>query len=95
MSFPIPLAPARRPRACRSFRAGRGGARGAAAEAAGAAHAAHLAARLGRPLTVLTERGNTGRAPDFTLVRFRRETAPGEILPSSAQAADGRALIAA
>ncbi|AOG05169.1 tRNA (N(6)-L-threonylcarbamoyladenosine(37)-C(2))-methylthiotransferase MtaB [Bosea sp. RAC05] len=64
-------------------------------EAAGAAHAAHLAARLGRPLTVLTERGNTGRAPDFTLVRFRRETAPGEIVSVSAQAADARALIAA
>ena len=64
-------------------------------EAAGEAHAAHLAARLGRPLTVLTERGNTGRAPDFTLVRFRRETAPGEILSVSAQAADTRALIAA
>lgn len=64
-------------------------------EAAGAAHAAHLAARIGRPLTVLTERGNTGRAPDFTLVRFRRETAPGEILAVSAAAADGRALIAA
>ncbi|WP_376986393.1 tRNA (N(6)-L-threonylcarbamoyladenosine(37)-C(2))-methylthiotransferase MtaB [Bosea sp. R86505] len=64
-------------------------------EAASAAHAAHLTARLGRPLTVLTERGNTGRAPDFTLVRFRRETAPGEILSVSAQAADARALIAA
>lgn len=64
-------------------------------EAAGAAHAAHLAARIGRPLTVLTERGNTGRAPDFTLVRFRRDTAPGEILSVSAQAADTRALIAA
>ncbi|OYW98099.1 MAG: hypothetical protein B7Z14_15855 [Bosea sp. 32-68-6] len=64
-------------------------------EVAGAAHAAHLAARLGRPLTVLTERGNTGRAPDFTLVRFRRETAPGELLSVSAQAADARALIAA
>jgi threonylcarbamoyladenosine tRNA methylthiotransferase MtaB len=64
-------------------------------EAAGAAHLAHLAARLGRPLSVLTERGNTGRAPDFTLVRFRRETAPGEILAVSAAAADGRALIAA
>jgi threonylcarbamoyladenosine tRNA methylthiotransferase MtaB len=63
--------------------------------AAGAAHAAHLTARLGRPLTVLTERGNSGRAEDFTLVRFRRETAPGEIVSVSAQAADGRALIAA
>ncbi len=64
-------------------------------EAASEAHAAHLAARLGRPLTVLTERGNTGRAPDFTLVRFQRDTAPGEILSVSAQAADARALIAA
>ncbi|MDP3319370.1 MAG: tRNA (N(6)-L-threonylcarbamoyladenosine(37)-C(2))-methylthiotransferase MtaB, partial [Bosea sp. (in: a-proteobacteria)] len=64
-------------------------------ESAEEAHAAHLAARLGRPLTVLTERGNTGRAPDFTLVRFRRDTAPGEILSVSAETSDGRALIAA
>lgn len=63
--------------------------------AAAAAHAAHLAARLGRPLSVLTERGNTGRAEDFTLVRFGRDIAAGEIVPVSAGLADERALLAA
>ena len=62
---------------------------------AGRAFAAHLAARLGRPLSVLTERGNTGRAEDFTLIRFARQVAPGEILPVSAATADDRALLAA
>lgn len=63
--------------------------------AAAAAQARHLRDRLGRPLSVLTERGNTGRAEDFTLVRFGRDVAAGEILALSAQAADGKALIAA
>ncbi|HEV7260692.1 MAG TPA: tRNA (N(6)-L-threonylcarbamoyladenosine(37)-C(2))-methylthiotransferase MtaB [Bosea sp. (in: a-proteobacteria)] len=63
--------------------------------AAAKAHAAHLDARLGRPLSVLTERGNTGRAEDFTLVRFARDVAAGEILPVSAGLADARALLAA
>lgn len=63
--------------------------------AAAAAHAAHLAARLGRPLSVLTERGNTGRAEDFTLVRFGHDIAAGEIVPVSAGMADERALLAA
>jgi threonylcarbamoyladenosine tRNA methylthiotransferase MtaB len=63
--------------------------------AAEAAHARHLAARIGRPLSVLTERGNTGRAEDFTLVRFSREIAPGQIVPVSAESADHRALLAA
>ena len=59
------------------------------------AHASHLAARIGKPLSVLTERGNTGRAEDFTLVRFQRDVAAGEIVAVAAGAADGRALIAA
>jgi threonylcarbamoyladenosine tRNA methylthiotransferase MtaB len=63
--------------------------------AAAAAHAAHLDARLGRRLSVLTERGNTGRAEDFTLVRFNRDVAAGEIVAVSAGASDGRALLAA
>lgn len=63
--------------------------------AAQQAHASHLQARIGQPLSVLTERGNTGRAEDFTLVRFRSETAPGEIVAVAADAADERALIAA
>ncbi|KPF63324.1 2-methylthioadenine synthase [Bosea sp. AAP35] len=64
-------------------------------EAAAAAHVAHLSGRLGRPLNVLTERGNTGRAEDFTLVRFSREVAAGELLTVTAAADDGRALLTA
>lgn len=63
--------------------------------AAAAAHAGHLGARIDRPLSVLTERGNTGRAEDFTLVRFRREIAAGEIVRVSAEACDDKALLAA
>ncbi len=63
--------------------------------AAGTAQARHLAERIGRPLSVLTERGNTGRAEDFTLVRFARDIAPGEILPVIGHAADNKALLAA
>lgn len=36
-----------------------------------------------------TELGKTDRAPGFPLVRFQRETAPGEILSASAEATDG------
>jgi threonylcarbamoyladenosine tRNA methylthiotransferase MtaB len=64
-------------------------------EAAEAAHARHLAARIGRPLSVLTERGNTGRAEDFTLVRFARSVAPGQIVPVTAHAQAGKSLLAA
>ena len=64
-------------------------------EAAEAAHAQHLAARIGRPLTVLTERGDTGRAEDFTLVRFGHGVAPGQILPVTAHAQSGKSLLAA
>jgi threonylcarbamoyladenosine tRNA methylthiotransferase MtaB len=64
-------------------------------ETAREANIRHLDARLGRPLSVLTERGNTGRAEDFTLVRFGRDVAPGEIVTVAADAADGRALLAA
>jgi len=63
--------------------------------AAAAAHATHLETRLGRPLSVLTERGNTGRAEDFTLIRFARDVAPGDVVAVTAQAADERALLAA
>lgn len=55
----------------------------------------HLSERLGRTLSVLTERGNTGRAEDFTLVRFSREIAAGQIVPATGHRADGRALLAA
>ncbi|MFC5423377.1 tRNA (N(6)-L-threonylcarbamoyladenosine(37)-C(2))-methylthiotransferase MtaB [Bosea eneae] len=64
-------------------------------EAAEAAHARHLGARIGRPLSVLTERGDTGRAEDFTLVRFGSHVAPGQILPVTAHAQAGKSLLAA
>ncbi|AMJ60766.1 tRNA (N(6)-L-threonylcarbamoyladenosine(37)-C(2))-methylthiotransferase MtaB [Bosea sp. PAMC 26642] len=63
--------------------------------AASAAHDRHLDDRLGRPLSVLTERGNTGRAEDFTLVRFRSDVPAGEIVNVTADRAGERALIAA
>ncbi len=37
-------------------------------EAGDAALAAHLAAHVGKRLSILTERGGTGRAEDFSLV---------------------------
>jgi len=64
-------------------------------EAAEAAHARHLADRIGRSLSVLTERGDTGRAEDFTLVRFDRSIEPGQILPVTAHAQTGKSLLAA
>ncbi|MEN5081282.1 tRNA (N(6)-L-threonylcarbamoyladenosine(37)-C(2))-methylthiotransferase MtaB [Bosea sp. TWI1241] len=64
-------------------------------EAADAAQARHLAARIGRPLTVLTERGGTGRAEDFTLVRFAAAPPPGRIVPVTAGDWAGKALLAA
>lgn len=42
-----------------------------------------------------TEFGRTDRASDFPLVRFRPETAPGEILSASAKATDARTYITA
>ena len=50
---------------------------------------------MGRPLSVLTERGNTGRAEDFTLIRFAREIEAGRIVSATGHASDGRALLAA
>ncbi|WP_332684719.1 tRNA (N(6)-L-threonylcarbamoyladenosine(37)-C(2))-methylthiotransferase MtaB [Bosea sp. (in: a-proteobacteria)] len=64
-------------------------------EAAQAAHRRHLQARIGRPLAVLTERGDTGRAEDFTLVRFGHRVAAGEIVPVTAQSCGDKALLAA
>ncbi len=63
-------------------------------DAAAIAQGRHLSDRIGRPLSVLTERGNTGRAEDFTLVRFGQDVAAGEIVPVSARSADEKALIA-
>jgi threonylcarbamoyladenosine tRNA methylthiotransferase MtaB len=64
-------------------------------EAAAEAHIRHLAKRVGRPLSVLTERGNSGRAEDFTLVRFAHDVPAGEITAVIADGADARALIVA
>ncbi len=64
-------------------------------EAAAAAHGRHLSARIGRPLSVLTERGDTGRAEDFTLVRFGHSVAPGQILGVTSHARSGKSLLAA
>ncbi|MBN9455951.1 MAG: tRNA (N(6)-L-threonylcarbamoyladenosine(37)-C(2))-methylthiotransferase MtaB [Bosea sp.] len=63
--------------------------------AAAVAQQRHLDARMGRPLSVLTERGNTGRAEDFTLVRFVGEVEAGRIVLATGHASDGRALLAA
>ena len=63
--------------------------------AAEAAQRRHLEARMGQPLSVLTERGNSGRAEDFTLVRFDREIEPGRIVSATGHTSDGRALLAA
>ncbi len=60
-----------------------------------AALGAHVSAQAGRRLSVLTERGDVGRAEDFTLVRFPGGIEPGRILPVQATASDGAALIAA
>lgn len=64
-------------------------------EAAEAAHGRHLSARVGQPLSVLTERGDTGRAEDFTLVRFGHSVAPGQILAVTSHARSGKSLLAA
>ena len=55
----------------------------------------HLDAQTGRRLTVLTERGGTGRAEDFTPVRLGREPAPGTLLDVAIAGHDGARLIAA
>lgn len=63
--------------------------------AAEVAHTRHLSARIGRLLSVLTERGDTGRAEDFTLVRFERSVAAGEIVSVTAHGKAGKSLLAA
>ena len=63
--------------------------------AAATAQQRHLTARMGRTLSVLTERGKTGRAEDFTLVRFASEIEAGRIVSVTGHASDGRALLAA
>lgn len=55
----------------------------------------HLDAQVGRQLTVLAERGGTGRADDFTPVRLAAEIAPGTMSAVTIAAHDGARLIAA
>jgi threonylcarbamoyladenosine tRNA methylthiotransferase MtaB len=57
--------------------------------------AAHLQGRVGRSLTVLTERGGVGRAADFTAVRLAAQTPPGEMRDVAIAGHDGRMLLAA
>jgi threonylcarbamoyladenosine tRNA methylthiotransferase MtaB len=57
--------------------------------------AAHLAARVGRPIEVLTERGGMARAADFTPMRLRTEPAPGRLLVLAASGHDGQKLLQA
>lgn len=64
-------------------------------EATQVAHRRHLQARVGRKLAVLTERGDSGRAEDFTLVRFGHSVAAGQIVPVTAQSCGDKALLAA
>lgn len=64
-------------------------------DAAQAAHRRHLEARIGRKLAVLTERGDSGRAEDFTLVRFGHHVPAGRILPVTATSCGDKALLAA
>jgi threonylcarbamoyladenosine tRNA methylthiotransferase MtaB len=45
---------------------------------------AHLAAQVGRTLSVLTERGNTGRTEGFAEVAFPAGTAPGQLVTAAA-----------
>ena len=52
----------------------------------------HLAAQVGRTLSVLAERGGTGRAPDFTPVATGNLT-PGAIAALSIFGEDGRRLL--
>ena len=53
---------------------------------------AHLGAQQGKTLRVLTERGGTGRAEDFTLVRTGG-LAAGEIVEMTVSGHDGTALL--
>jgi threonylcarbamoyladenosine tRNA methylthiotransferase MtaB len=53
----------------------------------------HLAARVGKPIEVLTERGGMARAADFTPMRLAGERAAGEIHLLAAAAHDGQRLI--
>jgi threonylcarbamoyladenosine tRNA methylthiotransferase MtaB len=64
-------------------------------EAGRDAQAAYLASQVGRPQTVLTERGDVGRTEGFAPVAFPRGVGAGEIRRVLPAATDGGRLIAA
>ncbi|MBZ6075579.1 tRNA (N(6)-L-threonylcarbamoyladenosine(37)-C(2))-methylthiotransferase MtaB [Microvirga puerhi] len=55
----------------------------------------HLGEEVGARRNVLVETGQLGRTEGFTLVRFDRSVAPGEILPVTIAGHDGKELLAA
>jgi threonylcarbamoyladenosine tRNA methylthiotransferase MtaB len=55
----------------------------------------HLAAQIGRTLSVLTERGGTGHAENFSLVRFATAPEPGQIAEATILASDDKQLFSA
>ena len=61
-------------------------------DAGDAALAAHLAGHVGKRLRILTERGGTGRAEDFSLVQVG-DIAPGLMIEREIVASDGKKLI--
>lgn len=63
-------------------------------EAGDAARARHLAAQIGKRLTVLAERGGTGRAEDFSTVLLGEGVAQGTILDVRIAGHDGARLVA-
>jgi threonylcarbamoyladenosine tRNA methylthiotransferase MtaB len=63
-------------------------------DAGDAALAAHLAAHVGKRLNILTERGGTGRAADFSLVQMG-DVRPGLLIEREIAGSDGKKLIAA
>jgi threonylcarbamoyladenosine tRNA methylthiotransferase MtaB len=62
-------------------------------DAGDAALAAHLARHVGQRVSILTERGGTGRAEDFSLVQVG-DIAPGLLIDREIIASDGKKLIA-
>jgi len=63
-------------------------------EAGDAARARHLAGQVGKTLTVLAERGGTGRAEDFSTVWLGEGTEPGTFISARIVGHDGTRLIA-
>jgi threonylcarbamoyladenosine tRNA methylthiotransferase MtaB len=63
-------------------------------DAGDAALAAHLVQHVGRRLSILTERGGTGRAQDFSLVQVG-DVPAGLLIEREICASDGKKLIAA